>query len=58
MAKSQTTARGPSGDRTDIWRTFSWYLGDEHADRLCRILDFYCRLVGRKPSVFWLSPPN
>lgn len=51
-------ARDSTGTRTDIWRTFSWYLGDKHANRLCWLLDLYLILVGRDPKGLWMPTPR
>jgi len=40
-------ARWEDGARTEIWRVFSWCYGDDHADRMCWLLDGYLRGVER-----------
>lgn len=47
MAPSQ--GQGP-GRHTKLWLELSWCLGDEHAHRICKIIDWYVkvfRLRGR-----------
>ena len=48
----RTCARYPDGTRTEFWRDISWRVGDRHADRLCRFIDFYCRWFGLDPARF------
>lgn len=33
-----------AGKHTRLWLELSWCLGDEHADRICRVIDLYVRL--------------
>ena len=34
---------GP-GRHTRLWQELSWCLGDEHADRICKLIDLYVRV--------------
>lgn len=38
-----TQGYGP-GRHTIVWRELSWAFGDEHADRICRLIDLYLRI--------------
>jgi hypothetical protein len=42
---SPTCARHPDGTRSELWRSLSYQVGDEHANRITRGIDLYCRLV-------------
>lgn len=37
---------GEPGCRSEFWRELSWRLGDEHTNRLCWLVDGYCRVFG------------
>lgn len=51
----KTTARYGMGQRTELWRLLSWCVGDAHADRLCWLLDLYCRVFGIDVERFWTA---
>lgn len=51
-----STAHFPDGIRTELWRIFSYCVGDSHADRLCTLLDAYCFLFRVPPRSFWSWP--
>jgi hypothetical protein len=47
-----SVARYGEGGRTELWRIFSWCVGDSHADRICCMLDWYCRIFRISPHRF------
>lgn len=49
-------AKGDAGNHTELWRVFSWCLGDKHADRLCYMVHLYCRATGVKPERLYRWP--
>jgi len=42
--KPPTNVGGNNYSRTELWREFSWRVGDTHANRICWLLTLYCRL--------------
>lgn len=50
QADGETCARWEDGTRTEVWRTFAWNLGDEHADGACDAVDAYLFAVGQSPK--------
>ena len=48
-----STGTFPNGEPTGLWQVFSWCVGDKHADRLCWLLDLYCRVWNICPRAFW-----
>jgi hypothetical protein len=50
--------RTADGSHSDFWRELSWRLGDEHADRICRWVDFYCWLFSVGHERFYRSVPK
>ena len=45
MDKSTTCARHPDGTASELWRSLSYQVGDEHANRICSCIDLYCRVM-------------
>lgn len=39
-----------NGAHAPLWFVFYWCLGYEHADRICWMIDAYCRLYKLQPS--------
>lgn len=48
-----TLAIFPSGDRTPLWRELSYQFGDEHADRMCDLLQGYAADHRLPPARGW-----
>jgi hypothetical protein len=46
----------PCANRTELWRVFSWCVGDKHANRICWLLDLYCRIFRLDPTRFYRWP--
>jgi len=51
------TVKGDGFQRSQFWRELSWRLGDEHANRICKILGWYCRLFKLDVSKFYTHLP-
>lgn len=49
---------GVMGNRSEFWRELSWRVGDQHAHRICWLVDGYCRLVGLSKSRFHQRVPR
>ncbi len=47
---------GVRGSRSDLWRHLSWCIGDTHANRICWVIDLYCRLFGIDPAQLQWAP--
>jgi hypothetical protein len=61
LGGSCSCAMGPSqgfgpGRHTRLWLELSWCLGDEHAHRICRIIDWYVRIFRLRGRSWWSSP--
>lgn len=56
--EGETCARWEDGTRTEVWRTFAWNLGDEHADGACDAVDAYLFSVGQSPKALHAPAPN
>lgn len=56
FAKAYKKARAEVGridnSRTELWRILAWQVGDVHANRICHILNWYCRLFSVNPKLF------
>lgn len=46
------------GNHTEFWRELSWRVGDEHANRICKLLVWYCKLFGLDANKFRSTPPR
>lgn len=44
--------------RSEFWRELAWRVGDEHANRICFFLDFYCKLFKLDPLKFYGMLPR
>lgn len=58
QADGETCARWEDGTRTEVWRTFAWNLGDEHANGACDAVDAYLFSVGQSPKKLRAPAPN
>jgi len=54
----EDVGRFPGGGRTELWRTLSWQVGDDHADRIARILSAYAKVFGIPPSMLRQTSPG
>src|SRR5271157_3201342 len=46
------------GNHTEFWHELSWRVGDEHANRICKLLIWYCKLFKLNQIKFHSTPPN
>ena len=49
---------GARGVHSEFWRHLSYRVGDEHASRICRLLDIYCWLFGVNVNKFYSRVPG
>ena len=49
---------GYRGSLSELWRELSWRVGDQHADRICKLIDLYCWIVSLNPIRFHQKVPR
>ncbi len=52
----ELSCSGERSSRSDFWRHISWGVGDKHANRICWLVDIYCRIFGLDPANLQVSP--
>lgn len=58
VIKYKVPSGGLPGQRSEFWRELSWRCGDEHANRICKWIDFYCWLFRLSRERFYRTLPR
>lgn len=58
LSDKAESCAGTLGVRSEFWRELSWRCGDEHANRICRWVDLYCRLFRLERKRFYRRVPR